>query len=94
MLAAIEGAAEHRTPIIDAAARRSKINAGPTGGRGEHEDLVSCCIRQRFRLVRRDVIAEFRMQKQPLTASAAFRAAVTGDFGPVSRRQIEGQIPF
>jgi hypothetical protein len=75
MFAAIEAAAEMRTAIVDGTAGFAEINTGVLLIGGENENgLAVIAMAGDLALIGFDVISQFGMQNQSLTAAAAFGA--------------------
>jgi hypothetical protein len=80
VLAAIETAAEKRPSIVDGAARRPEIDAGPFGVSRESKELFpGFPIREDLKLIRLDVVTLFGVKQEKLFTAATLGAAVTGN---------------
>jgi hypothetical protein len=82
MLAAIEAAAEVRPALVDGAAGFAEINTGALLIGGENENgLAVIAMAGDLALVAFDIVSQFGMEDQSLTAAAAFGTPGTGDVG-------------
>ena len=82
MLPAIEAPAQQRAAIVDGASRRAQIHALAVRLGGEQEQRIPRrLVRHHPMPVLFDLVAVFRMKKEPLIASTALGAAVTGHVG-------------
>lgn len=80
MFAAIETAAQIWTALVDRASVIAKVDTRLCLGRRKNVNRLAVAARPReLPLIRLDIVAKLGMQHQPLTAPAAFDAAIAGN---------------
>lgn len=87
VLAAIETAAQERSPVVDGATRRPQVDARTVTG-GKQVYRIAFAVGQHLVLIRLHVVTMVGMEEKTLIAAAAFDALATGNVGLVGGRQI------